>query len=65
MSALTDAARGNSEDARKLAKETYDEVLKVLKAKAEEAKKLGDNAKEDVNDTTDDGKSKDSNKKKN
>lgn len=48
LSSLIKIAQEDGDDAKKLAKETYDEILKVLKSKAEAAKKIADGAKKDV-----------------
>ncbi|KAH8093849.1 hypothetical protein BXZ70DRAFT_948141 [Cristinia sonorae] len=48
MKVFVQLSQKKSEDAKKLAKETYDEVLKVLEAKAKKARGLVDEAKDEA-----------------
>lgn len=42
--------QSRGEQAQKLAKETYDDILKVLNEKAKKAKDLGEGAKKEAKD---------------
>ncbi|KAG8924398.1 hypothetical protein FRC02_010455 [Tulasnella sp. 418] len=46
VSALSKVVQSRSQDAEKLAQETYSEILQVLKDKSEKAKKLGEETKD-------------------
>jgi hypothetical protein len=48
MQALVELSKARSEDATKLAKETWDDVLKVLNAKAQKAQELAEGATKDA-----------------
>lgn len=45
--ALLELSKDKGEDASKLAKETWEEVLKVLEAKGQKARELANDAKEE------------------
>ncbi|KAG9119799.1 hypothetical protein FRC07_005009 [Ceratobasidium sp. 392] len=49
---LFKVAQSKSGDAQKLTQETYDEILKVLKNKAEKAKKLGESAAKEAKESS-------------
>jgi transcription initiation factor IIF auxiliary subunit len=46
--ALLELSKTRSEDATKLAKETWDDILKVLQSKADKAKELAEGTKEEA-----------------
>jgi hypothetical protein len=48
VQALVELSKARSEDATKLAKETWDDVLKVLNAKAQKAQELAEGATKDA-----------------
>ncbi|KAF8608722.1 hypothetical protein BDV93DRAFT_465679 [Ceratobasidium sp. AG-I] len=62
LQVLFKIAQSKSGDAQKLTQETYDDILKVLKEKAEKAKKLGESAAKDAKESSD--KSSDKSKSK-
>ncbi|KAK7692560.1 hypothetical protein QCA50_004190 [Cerrena zonata] len=50
LKTFTELSQKHGEDAKKLAKETYDEIFKVLQDKAQKAKKIAEETKEDGKD---------------